>query len=105
MKKVRHHFSPNTKQTVNSWEKKAWETNFKLTIIHHSGPLCIATYQKLEVTAMEVIMRGLLNPADIRTVEEGALAKAEREALIFQTNVEFLVAISRRGVYQEQEHL
>ena len=67
--------------------------------------MCIATYQKLEVTAMEVIMRGLLNPADIRTVEEGALAKAEREALIFQTNVEFLVAISRRGVYQEQEHL
>ena len=49
---------------------------------------------------MEVIMRGLLNPADIRAVEEGALAKAEREALIFQTNVEFLVAISRRGVYQ-----
>ena len=49
---------------------------------------------------MEVIMKGLLNPADIRTVEEGALAKAEREALIFQTNVEFLVAISRRGVYQ-----
>ena len=62
--------------------------------------MCIATYQKLKVTAMEVIMKGLLNPADIRTVEEGALAKAEREALIFQTNVEFLVAISRRGVYQ-----
>ena len=62
--------------------------------------MCIATYQKLKVTAMEVIMRGLLNPADIRAVEEGALAKAEREALIFQTNVEFLVAISRRGVYQ-----
>ena len=73
--------------------------NFKLAI-YHSGPLCIATYEKLGVTAMEVIMRGLLNPADIRTVEEGALAKAEREALIFQTNVEFLVAISRRGVYQ-----
>lgn len=68
--------------------------------IYHQGPLCIATYQKLKVTAMEVIMRGLLNPADIRAVEEGALAKAEREALIFQTNVEFLVAISRRGVYQ-----
>ena len=62
--------------------------------------MCIATYQKLKVTAMEVIMRGLLNPADIRTVEDSALAKAEREALIFQTNVEFLVAISRRGVYQ-----
>ena len=73
--------------------------NCKLAI-YHSGPLCIATYEKLGVTAMEVIMRGLLNPADIRTVEEGALAKAEREALIFQTNVEFLVAISRRGVYQ-----
>lgn len=73
--------------------------NFRLTI-YHSGPLCIATYNKLEVTAMEVIMRGLLNPADIRTVEECALAKAEREALVFQTNVEFLVAISRRGVYQ-----
>ena len=98
------HQTPN-KQSIRG-KKKAWETNFKLTMIHHySGPLCIATYQKLEVTAMEVIMRGLLNPADIRTVEEGALAKAEKEALIFQTNVEFLVAISRRGVYQEQEHL
>ena len=61
--------------------------------------MCVATYEKLEVTAMEVVMRGLLNPADIRTVEEVALAKAERDAETFQKNIEFLVAISRRGSY------
>ena len=71
-----------------------------------AGVLCVSVYHKLESseqrwqqTPMEVVMRGLLNPADIRTTEEVALAKAERDAEIFQKNVEFLVQISRRGSF------
>ena len=71
-----------------------------------AGVLCVSVYHKLEAsdqrwqqTPMEVVMRGLLNPADIRTAEEVALAKAERDAEIFQKNVEFLVQISRRGSF------
>ena len=46
---------------------------------------------------MEVIMRGLLNPADIRTVEESALAKAIKDAETFQRNVEFFCQVIRKG--------
>ena len=46
---------------------------------------------------MEVIMRGLLNPADIRTVEESALAKAIKDAETFQRNVEFFCQAIRKG--------
>ena len=42
-------------------------------------------------------MRGLLNPADFRTVEESALAKAIRDAETFQRNVEFFCQCIRKG--------
>ena len=42
-------------------------------------------------------MRGLLNPADIRTVEESALAKAIKDAETFQRNVEFFCQAIRKG--------
>ena len=64
-----------------------------------SGILCVDVYHKLQNTPIEVIMRGLLNPEDIRMTEEAALAKAEREAEIFQKNVEFLAQVIKKGQY------
>ena len=42
-------------------------------------------------------MRGLLNPADFRTTEEYALAKAIKDAETFQKNVEFFCQIIKKG--------
>ena len=61
------------------------------------GVLCVNVYNAVKSTPMEVIMRGLLNPADIRTVEESALAKAIRDAETFQRNVEFFCQVIRKG--------
>ena len=54
-------------------------------------------YNAVKSTPMEVIMRGLLNPADIRTAQESALAKAIRDAETFQRNVEFFCQVIRKG--------
>ena len=61
------------------------------------GVLCVNVYNAVKSTPMEVIMRGLLNPADIRTVEESALAKAIKDAETFQKNVEFFCQVIRKG--------
>jgi len=63
------------------------------------GVLCVNVYQKIENTPIEVVMRGLLNPKEIRDTEDVALSKAEKDTDLFQKNVEFLVQIIRKGPY------
>ena len=54
-------------------------------------------FKRIKSTPMEVIMRGLLNPADFRSVEQFALEKAINDAEIFQRNVEFFCQAIRKG--------
>ena len=67
--------------------------------INIKGVLCVDVYQKLENTPIEVVMRGLLNPAEMRNTEDVALSKAEKDAELFQKNLEFLVQIIKKGPY------
>ena len=50
---------------------------------------------------LKVVMRGLLNPEEMNCAEEGALAKAQRDADIFQKNTEFLAHVLKRGEFPE----
>ena len=61
------------------------------------GVLCVKVYKAIKSTPIDVIMRGLLNPADFRTTEEYALDKAIKDAEIFQKNVEFFCQVIKKG--------
>ena len=63
----------------------------------YSGVLCVDVFNRIKSTPMDVIMRGLLNPADFRSAEEYALEKAISDAEIFQRNVEFFCQVIRKG--------